>query len=146
MRRLVATAGTLLMAGAVAATLGAGTAQAATTSTPVLLGSLHLTKTDNAGTTTQADLTCVRGINVQGQIYVSGSGTVTNPVAACQELNTVNGDLTKLIVHPTWFPTNVVAPVSVTATGNWGATTVDFSRTYTNGSVLAKYTGDVFQF
>jgi len=109
------------------------------------LGSLHLTKADSIGTAT-ADLNCVKGRNVYGKTYISGNGTVADPVAACQELYAVNGDITQLDVHPTWFTTHVIAPVTVTATGHWGATSIAFSNTYSNGSVLQKYTGDVFAF
>src|SRR5260370_30037227 len=104
MRRPVAAVGTTLIAGTAAAILGASAAQAAEAtpvSTPILLGTLHLTKTDNRGTTTEADLTCFKGINVYHQVYVGGNGTVTDPVTACQELDAVNGDLSRMDAHPT---------------------------------------------
>ena len=151
MRRIVAAAGTFLLAGTAAAILSAGTASAATTTAtapgmPILLGSLHLTKTDSAGVTTTADLNCVQGRDVYGQTYVSGNGTVTDPIAACRELADVDGDPSALDVHPTWLTSALYAPVSVTATGFWNGSAVDWSDTYGNGSVLAKFTGDVFGF
>ena len=147
MRRIVAATGTFLLAGTAAAILSAGTASAATTpAMPILLGSLQLTKTDSAGVTTTADLTCVRGRDVHGQTYTAGTGTVTDPTAACLELADVDGDLDALDVHPTWLTSALYAPVSVTATGSWNGAAVDWSASYGNGSVLAKFTGDVFGF
>ncbi|MFE9429242.1 SSI family serine proteinase inhibitor [Kitasatospora sp. NPDC006697] len=149
MRKSIVAASTTIAAALATLTLATGAAQAAPArvTTPVLLGSLQLAKTDDTtGVTTTASLNCVRGINVYGQVYVSGNGTVTNADAACQELNAVGGDFTKLAVHPTWMPLAGDAPVSVTATGNWGNTAVNYSQTFQNASYLAKTTGDVFQF
>lgn len=80
------------------------------------------------------------------QTYITGNGTVTNPVAACQELYAVNGDVARLNVHPTWLTSHLMAPIATTATGHWGATSINFSESFSNGSVLEKYTGDVFTF
>ncbi|MER5635635.1 SSI family serine proteinase inhibitor [Kitasatospora sp. NPDC002227] len=147
MRQTMTTAGTVLAAAA-ALILSGGVAQASTerVSMPVLLGSLQLAKTDANGVTTSASLNCVRGIDVNGQTYINGNGTVTDPTAACQELAAVNGDFTLLNVHPTWLPTAQVAPVTATATGNWGSTSVNYSETFNNTSALTKKTGDVFIF
>ncbi|MFI9162996.1 SSI family serine proteinase inhibitor [Kitasatospora aureofaciens] len=145
MRRITMTVAGLLATGAASAILMAGTAQAATTDT-VLLGSVHLTKTDSTGTTTSADLSCSAVQGGSGLTSVTGTGTVTTPDAACRELVGVNGDFSKLLVHPTWMVMALQAPVTATAHGSWGATGVNWSHTYVNGSELAKYTGDVFGF
>ncbi|AUG75460.1 Protease inhibitor protein [Kitasatospora sp. MMS16-BH015] len=147
MRKITITAGTFV-AGAAALLLSTGVAQASAerVSTPVLLGSLQLAKTGADGTTTTASLNCVRGIDVYGQTYLDGNGTVTDPTAACQELAAVNGDFTQLNVHPSWLPTAQVAPVTASATGHWGNTAVNWSQDFTNPSALAKKTGDVFVF
>jgi hypothetical protein len=141
--------GTALIASTAAAVIGAGTAQAAEAtpvSTPILLGTLHLTKTDNSGTTTEADLTCFKGINVFHQVYVGGNGTVTDPVTACQELDAVNGDLSRMDAHPTWLTSALYAPVMAMASGTWRASDVTFCHGYTNGGELTKFLGDVFAF
>ena len=147
MRRLIAAAGTILVAGSAAAVLSTASASAATTGMPVLIGSFHLTKTDSDGVTTSADLDCFRGVNVYGDTYIGGNGTVTDPVEACQELDAVDGDFSKLDVHPTWMISMLYAPITASATGWWtGVNPDDWSQTYINGSDLAKHTGDVFAF
>jgi hypothetical protein len=149
MRRIVAAAGTFLLAGTTAAMLPAGTASAAATvapRSPILLGSLHLTATDAAGLSTAADLTCVAGRNVYGRSYIAGTGTVTDPTAACRELAAANGDFTAINVHPTWLASALSAPVSATASGMWRGQAVSWHHVYANGGELTKYTGDVFAF
>ncbi len=96
--------------------------------------------------TTTASLNCARGINANGQVYVSGNGTVTDLTAACHGLDAVGGDFDKLAVHPTWMHLAGVAPVSDSATGNWGNTTIDYPQTFQNSSYPVKTTGDGFQF
>ncbi|MFD8705310.1 SSI family serine proteinase inhibitor [Kitasatospora sp. NPDC059648] len=145
MRRITMKVAGLLATGAASAILMAGTAQAAATNT-TLLGSLHLTKTDSTGTTTSADLSCSAVRDGSGLTSITGTGTVTNPNAACTELVGVNGDFSKLLVHPTWMVMALQAPVTATAKGSWGGAGVNWSHTYVNGSELAKYTGDVFGF
>ncbi|MFF2079285.1 SSI family serine proteinase inhibitor [Kitasatospora sp. NPDC058162] len=145
MRRIAIAVTGLLAAGAATAILTAGTAQALT-SDATQLGSVHLTKTDAAGNTTSADLSCSAAQDGSGLTVITGTGTVTDPTAACNELASVNGDFSKLLVHPTWLPTAQHAPVTAAAQGSWGATAVNWSHTYTNGSTLTKYTGDVFGF
>ncbi|MFJ7243727.1 SSI family serine proteinase inhibitor [Kitasatospora sp. NPDC098652] len=144
MRRIAMTVIGLLAAGAAAAVLTAGTAQALGTDV-TRLGSVHLTRTDAAGNTTSADLSCT-AVQSGAGLTVTGTGTVAAPTAACNELAGVNGDFAKLLVHPTWLPTVQEAPVTAAAQGNWGATAVTWSHTYANGSALTKYTGDVFGF
>ncbi len=148
MRKSIAVATTSIIAALAAVTLSAGPALASTTrvSTPILLASLQLTKTGIDGKTVPASLNCVRGINVYGQTYVNGNGTVTDPTAACQELAAVGGDFTKLNVHPTWLVSALVAPVKVTATGRWASTSVNYAQSFGNPTLLAKNTGDVFAF
>ncbi|MFJ8472319.1 SSI family serine proteinase inhibitor [Kitasatospora sp. NPDC094011] len=143
-RNAIAVTG-LLAAGAASIIFAAGSAQALTTDT-TQLGSVHLTKTDASGVTTSADLSCSATVDGSGVTTVTGTGTATNPNAACTELNAVNGDFSKLLVHPTWLPLAQPAPVSVTAQGTWGATAVNWSNTFNNPSTLGKYTGDVFGF
>ncbi|MBD0695301.1 hypothetical protein BG452_19805 [Streptomyces sp. CBMA123] len=135
----------LLATGAASMILMAGTAQAATTDT-TQLGSIHLTKTDQAGNTTSADLSCSATQDGSGLTTITGTGTVTDPNAACGELAHVNGDFSKLLVHPTWMVMALQAPITATAQGNWGAGSVNWSHTYVNGSELTKFTGDVLGF
>ncbi|MFD9691082.1 SSI family serine proteinase inhibitor [Kitasatospora sp. NPDC059146] len=144
MRRIATAVTGLLAAGAATVILTTGTAQALTTDA-TQLGSVHLTRTDAAGNTTSADLSCT-AVQSGAGLTVTGTGTVADPTAACSELAGVNGDFAKLLVHPTWLPTAQQAPVTATAQGNWGATAVTWSHTYANGSTLTKYTGDVFGF
>jgi hypothetical protein len=148
MRTLAKAATSLLTAGTAAVILTAGTAHA-TSPAHSLMGTFHLTRTDATGAATVADLDCFvdqDGRDGTEAPTVLGVGTVTDPDAACQELVAVDGDPSLLVVHPTWMVTALVAPVTASASGSWGATDVSWSHTYVNGSELAKYAGDVFVF
>jgi hypothetical protein len=145
MRTIAKAATSLLTAGTAAVILTAGTAHA-TSPAHTPLGTFHLTRTDATGAATTADLACFADQDGTDAPAVLGVGTVTDPDAACRELATVDGDPGQLLVHPTWMITALVAPVTATATGTWGATDVNWSHTYVNSSELAKYPGDVFTF
>jgi hypothetical protein len=145
MHTLAKAAISLLTAGTVAVNLTAGTAHA-TSQAQTLLGTIHLTRTDATGAATTADLDCFADLDGTEAPTVLGVGTVTAPDAACQELAAVDGDPGRLLVHPTWMITALVAPVTASAEGSWGATDVSWSHTYVNSSELAKDAGDVFVF
>jgi hypothetical protein len=147
-RRLgAATAGVLLSGTAL--TAGTATAQAAGPGefSLQLLGGFRLTRVDTTtGTTNNGVLLCTTS-SLRGEpVSIRGMGGLKDPTAACRELVAVNGDFTRLAVHPTWLPPALFAPVKVEAHGTWNGTQVDYSREFTNSGWLVRQTGDVFVF
>ena len=147
-RRLGAAAGCVLLSGATL-TAGTATAQAANPGrfSPQMLGGFHLTRVDTtAGTTAATVLLCMSGSLGDEPVSIRGVGGLKNPTAACQELAAVEGDFTRLAVHPTWLPPTLPAPVDVEAHGTWNGVQIDYSHEFTNGGWLVRQTGDVFVF
>ncbi|GGM53332.1 protease [Longimycelium tulufanense] len=73
-------------------------------------------------------------------------GTHPEPVFACNELASVDGDINKLDVRTDQACTFIYAPVTVTATGVWDGRKVEYKETFPNDCVLTSYTGHVFRF
>jgi hypothetical protein len=72
-------------------------------------------------------------------------GTHPDPKTACAQLAAVNGDFGALNVNP--GPCFLIFdPYTVTATGYWRGTPVNFQRTYANSCILGRQTGAVFAF
>lgn len=146
MRRLAAAAVTALLSAA-ALTAGGGAAQAAAGVSVHKLGSLHLKRVDARNhKTSTAYLVCTSVSRHGAAPVIHGVGSIKDPSSACQELAEVHGRPDALAVHPLWLAPSIVAPVTVRIDGTWQGRKVAWSHTYTNGSWLAKATGDVFAF
>lgn len=157
MRRLAAATVTVLLS---AAALAAGTASAqASASTRAsmsgdrhgftvrVLGGLHLKRVDTkSGEDHVTYLLCTSTQTEGAAPVIHGLGGLKDSTSACEELAKVDGDFDRLLVHPTWLPPMVVAPVDVRAAGTWQGRKVAWSHEYQNGGALAKVTGDVFGF
>ncbi|MGX9884385.1 SSI family serine proteinase inhibitor [Streptomyces sp. NPDC002276] len=62
---------------------------------------------------------------------------------ACAELAAADGDIDAIPASSVFCPM-IYAPVTAHARGEWKGRPVDYTRTFSNGCVLAARTGDVF--
>ena len=62
---------------------------------------------------------------------------------ACSELAAVGGDIDAIPAGSVFCPM-IYAPVTAHARGEWQGRPVDYTRTFSNGCVMAARTGDVF--
>lgn len=62
---------------------------------------------------------------------------------ACAELAAVGGDIDAIPAGSVFCPM-IYAPVTAHARGEWQGRPVDYTRTFSNGCVMAARTGDVF--
>lgn len=149
MRRTLTALATVLTLGATAtaaAAAGKGPGPFTRPTKAAVTGYLQLQRSDASGAS-EALLFCGTVQHGAGPTEIVGYGTVDNPAAACRELAAVDGDFSRLTVHPTWMVPAIVAPVTVTATGAWNAHGhATFKRTYRNGGEAAKNCGDVCGF
>lgn len=133
MRRLLAAAGTTVLAGVAAFGLAGTPAQAA----PASYTSLRLTIAEGEAAwpwDEAASLWCE-----------PPGGSHTQAGDACAELAAVDGDIAALPGQPL-FCTYEVAPVTVTATGYWQGRKVTYQETFGNRCELLRETGTVFAF
>jgi len=114
--------------------------------TVTVVGYLRLQKAAAKGAGTQAFLFCESVEAASGPATVAGFGNVTDPSAACRELGAVGGDVTRMLVHPTWMVPALEAPVTVTVSGTWTARQVSYQHTYRNTGELSRNLGDVVGF
>ncbi|GAA2062458.1 hypothetical protein GCM10009839_87030 [Catenulispora yoronensis] len=148
MRRLAAAACPVLLSGAVLASGAAGARASVPAPGSVsfhVLGGFHLKRVETKdGKTSTALLLCSSNTFGNGAATIHGVGNMKDPTAACEQLNAVNGDLTKLNVHPAWMAPALVAQVHVEAHGTWKGVKIEYAHDFHNGGALAKQTGDVF--
>ena len=62
---------------------------------------------------------------------------------ACAELAAVGGDIDAIPAGSVFCPM-IYAPVTAHARGEWQGRPIDYTRTFSNGCVMAARTGDVF--
>jgi hypothetical protein len=67
----------------------------------------------------------------------------THAAEACAELTAVGGDIDAVPARSVFCPM-IYAPVTAHARGEWKGRQVDYTRTFSNGCVMAARTGDVF--
>lgn len=111
-----------------------------------VVGTLLLQRTNSAGAATRAVLICETVEGAAGPATAAGYGNVTDAGAACRELLAVDGDFTKLLVHPTWMVPALEAPVTVAVSGTWNSRQATYQRTFRNTGELGRNLGDVFAF
>lgn len=146
-RRLGAVVAGVLLSGAVLPAEPATALSHPSSSSFRILGSFHLKRVEVTSSVTEAGaLVCTSASSGSGPTSIYGTGPLKDPAAACRELAAVNGDFTRLAVHPTWLPPMLATPVDVEARGTWQGARVDYSREFTNDSWLMRQTGDVFVF
>ncbi|MEU9290595.1 SSI family serine proteinase inhibitor [Streptomyces sp. NPDC048275] len=63
---------------------------------------------------------------------------------ACKELAAADGDIARIPVKPDVVCSMIYAPVTASASGEWGGRQVEYSRTFSNSCVMDAETGSVF--
>ena len=106
----------------------------------------------NAEPKHQLSLAVYRGESPQGELLGAAKltceptgGDHANAKQACADLNSVNGDFTKL-PRAELACILIYQPVTAVVTGNWGGSQVTFEKTYGNSCELGASTGAVFTF